>query len=188
MNPDDKKFIACIGIFAVILIGGYVSLISYTGFSTPFSVVMSQSMQHDDFACFNDEKYADTKLVFDMPLEEFCFLQSCGRVIKGKVDSKYLVGCIENVNAQNVNLRMPISEIVKAEKISRANPPSDAEPNNITTLVNHLIMKFPKEKRGEKKKQIYGKMNNWKEEILDFFAEEKKRKTDFLFIKNQKNR
>ena len=48
MNPDDKKFIACIGIFAVILIGGYVSLISYTGFSTPFSVVMSQSMQHDD--------------------------------------------------------------------------------------------------------------------------------------------
>ena len=48
MNPDDKKFIACIGILAVILIGGYASLIVYTGFNTPFSVVMSQSMQHDN--------------------------------------------------------------------------------------------------------------------------------------------
>ena len=31
----------------MIFIGGYASLVAYTGFSTPFSIVMSQSMQHD---------------------------------------------------------------------------------------------------------------------------------------------
>jgi signal peptidase len=30
-----------------IIVGGYATLISYTGMGTPFSVVMSQSMQHD---------------------------------------------------------------------------------------------------------------------------------------------
>lgn len=48
MNSDDKKFIICIIMFATIAIGGYASLSIYSGFSTPFSVVMSQSMQHDD--------------------------------------------------------------------------------------------------------------------------------------------
>ena len=48
VNSEDKKFIATIGVIAVIIIGGYAGLALYTGFNTPFSVVMSESMQHDN--------------------------------------------------------------------------------------------------------------------------------------------
>ena len=147
-----------------------------------------QSMQKDDFACFNDDRSADTKLVFDMPMEEFCFLQSYGRIIKGKIDSKYLVGCIENVNAQNLQLKTPISEILKAEKISKSNLPSNAKANNLTTLINHLIMKLPKEKRKEYVTKIYDKMDRVKTEMSEFFAEEKKRKLTSLLMINNKSR
>ena len=147
-----------------------------------------QSMQKDDFACFNDDRLADAKLVFDMPMEEFCFLQACGRIIKGKIDSKYLVGCIENVNAQNLHLKSPISEILRAERISKSNPSSSAKPNNMTTLINHLIMKFPKEKRQEASSKIYDKMADVKTEMLAFFAEEKQRYIKLLMIGNNKSR
>lgn len=47
VNPEDRNLI--IGIVAVVLIiaGGYAALNAYSGLSTPFSVVMSESMQHD---------------------------------------------------------------------------------------------------------------------------------------------
>ncbi len=48
MNSEDRKFILTVGVIAVILVGGYAGLALYTGFSTPFSVVMSESMQHDN--------------------------------------------------------------------------------------------------------------------------------------------
>ena len=48
MNSDDKKFIACIGIIAVVFIGGYAGLIFTTGLNSPFSVIMSESRQHDN--------------------------------------------------------------------------------------------------------------------------------------------
>ena len=48
----------------------------------------------------------------------------------------------QNVNAQNLQLKTPISEILKAEKISKSNLPSNAEANNLTTLINHLITKL----------------------------------------------
>ena len=47
MNKADRNLLISIGVIAVIFIGGYASLVAYTGFSTPFSIVMSQSMQHD---------------------------------------------------------------------------------------------------------------------------------------------
>lgn len=47
MNKSDRNFIIAIGAIAVIFIGGYAGLAAYTGFTSPFSVVMSQSMQHD---------------------------------------------------------------------------------------------------------------------------------------------
>ena len=147
-----------------------------------------QSMQKDEFACFNDEKYADTKLVFDMPMEEFCFLQSYGRIIKGKIDSKYLVGCVKNVNAKNPQLKLPISEILKAEQLSKKNPPSSAKANNLTTMINCLIMKFPKEKRAGELTKIYDKMADVKTEMLAFFAEEKQRYIKLLMICNNKSR
>lgn len=48
MNSEDKRFLITIGIIGIILIGGYAGLVIHSGFGTPFSVVMSESMQHDD--------------------------------------------------------------------------------------------------------------------------------------------
>lgn len=48
VDSEDRKFILTIGVIAIIIVGGYAGLAAYTGFSTPFSVVMSESMQHDN--------------------------------------------------------------------------------------------------------------------------------------------
>ncbi len=47
MKSEDKEFIVFIGVIVIILAGGYAGLAAYTGFGSPFSVVMSESMQHD---------------------------------------------------------------------------------------------------------------------------------------------
>ena len=47
MNDENRKMIFVLIAVMAIIVGGYATLISYTGMGTPFSVVMSQSMQHD---------------------------------------------------------------------------------------------------------------------------------------------
>ena len=47
MNRSDRRFYMALAAIAVILIGGYAGLVAYTGFSSPFSIVTSQSMQHN---------------------------------------------------------------------------------------------------------------------------------------------
>lgn len=47
MDKANRNLIVSMVVIAVIIIGGYASLVVYTGFTSPFSVVMSQSMQHD---------------------------------------------------------------------------------------------------------------------------------------------
>lgn len=47
MNKSDRNLIIAVGVIAVVIVGGYASLVAYTGFTSPFSIVMSQSMQHD---------------------------------------------------------------------------------------------------------------------------------------------
>ncbi len=47
MNKSDRNLIITIIAIVAIIGGGYGGLVAYTGFSPPFSVVMSQSMQHD---------------------------------------------------------------------------------------------------------------------------------------------
>ena len=47
MNDENRKMIFVLIAVVAIIVGGYATLISYTGMGTPFSVVMSQSMQHD---------------------------------------------------------------------------------------------------------------------------------------------
>ena len=48
MNPDNKKMLIIAGVAIAVIAGGYVALIAYSGMNVPFSVVMSQSMQHDN--------------------------------------------------------------------------------------------------------------------------------------------
>ncbi len=47
MNRADRNLVISIGVIIVIFLGGYASLVVYTGMTSPFSIVMSQSMQHD---------------------------------------------------------------------------------------------------------------------------------------------
>lgn len=47
MSRSDRGFYIAIAAIAIIIVGGYAGLAAYTGFGTPFSVVTSQSMQHD---------------------------------------------------------------------------------------------------------------------------------------------
>ncbi len=47
MKTENKKFLIGIAILGIIIAGSYGSLILYSGMGTPFSVVTSQSMQHD---------------------------------------------------------------------------------------------------------------------------------------------
>lgn len=48
MNRENRRFLISVGVIAVIIVGGYASLVAYTGFSLPFSTVVSESMQHDN--------------------------------------------------------------------------------------------------------------------------------------------
>ncbi len=48
MNRENRNFLISVGIIAIIVVGGYAGLAAYTGFSLPFSTVVSQSMQHDN--------------------------------------------------------------------------------------------------------------------------------------------
>ena len=48
MNPENKRLLIITGVAIAIIAGGYVTLIAYSGMNVPFSVVMSQSMQHDN--------------------------------------------------------------------------------------------------------------------------------------------
>ena len=48
MDRETRNFIVVIGVFAVIVAGGYCALMLYTGLSLPFSSIVSESMQHDN--------------------------------------------------------------------------------------------------------------------------------------------
>ncbi len=124
-----------------------------------------QSMHKDDFCCYDNARYADTKIVFDMPLDEFCFLQVVGRFIHGKVDSKYIVGCIPNINGANKHLQISDEEINKAEQKSRTNPPSSAQPNNIDVMIAKFLATRNVNRREEIRKSLDGRMKQEAEDL-----------------------
>ncbi len=49
VQRETRNFITVIGVFAIVIMGGYCALVAYTGFSLPFSSVVSESMQHDNY-------------------------------------------------------------------------------------------------------------------------------------------
>lgn len=125
-----------------------------------------QSLYKDDFACFDNSRYADTKLIFDMPLDEFCLLEATGKIIKGKIDSKYLVGQIANINSENKELALPVDEIKKAEQISRKNPASSVFPNNVKGLIDAWCKNINPDKKEKAKSAIYKAMQRYKNEWI----------------------
>lgn len=135
-----------------------------------------QSMEKDDFYCYDNAGGADTKLVFDMPMDEFAILQRYGGWVKGKIDSKYLVGCIQNVNGANKKLSMDPKEVRIAAYYSMKNPPSQTEPNNmeslILTMCRHLTTKEEIMKQREK---IMEGVRREKENVMYAFKEKEKK-------------
>ena len=139
------------------------------------------SMRKDDFFIYDNAKYADTKIVFDMPLDEFCFLQAVGRFVHGKIDSKYIVGCVSNVNGANKQLQMPEEQVDKAEQKSRNNPPSSAQPNNLDVMITKFLSTRNADRREQIKASLYELMKGNAEEIgVEFNVNMKENKINTL--------
>jgi hypothetical protein len=113
---------------------------SYNGPSNMVSVydeaLFWASMKHDDFACYDNARYADVKMIFDVPKDEFVFLQKFGRRVHGRIDSKYLVGCVPNYNGANKDLSLNAAQIEKAHYLSQHNPPIQVEENNLEEMMS----------------------------------------------------
>ena len=101
-----------------------------------------KKLEKDDFFVFDNAKYADTQIIFDMPLDEFCFLEKFGRIAIGKIDKKYIVGVIPNYNGYNQKITLPKEDILKAKNKSRQNPPSKVKPNSIDDMISKLQKRF----------------------------------------------
>ena len=124
------------------------------------------SLKHDDFCCYDNARYADTKLVFDMPMEEFCFLETFGRRIKGKVDAKYLVAKISNINADNPNITLSQEKVCQAQAISHKNPYHSVQCNDIEAMIEKLLERTPLENKAEMKEKIKKTINRKKDDFL----------------------
>ena len=124
------------------------------------------SLKHDDFYCYDNARYADTKLIFDVPLEEFCFLETFGRRVKGKVDAKYLVAKISNINGENSDITLPQEKIIQAQSVSRSNPYPQVQSNNLEEMIDKFLEKFPFEKRAEKKEKVKDMISRNRDDFL----------------------
>lgn len=101
-----------------------------------------KNVEKDDFFIFDDAKYADTQIVFDMPIDQYCFLEKFGRAVIGKIDSKYIVGVIPNYNGYNKKLTLPVAEVLRAKEISINNPPAPITPPTNDELFAILQKRF----------------------------------------------
>lgn len=146
-----------------------------------------QSMHKDDFCYYDNARYADTKIVFDMPLDEFCLLQAVGRFIHGKVDSKYIVGCIPNINGANKNLQMSDEEINKAEQKSRTNSASTVQQNNVEVMITKFLAERNVNRREEIRKSLDRRMKQEAEDLeFDIKQSQNKKKDTKLSLIPQK--
>ena len=148
-----------------------------------------ESMHKDDFACYDNARYADTKIVFDMPLDEFCLLETFGRKIRGKVDNKYIVGVIPNVNGANKNLILSAEEVNVAKQKSQNNPTTSATPNDVEMIVDELVSNSKYGNKEELRSRIYERIENCKEDLkFDLDSNKNKKNASFAFIYKGHNR
>ena len=142
-----------------------------------------KSIHKDDFYCYDNARYADTKIVFDMPLDEFCLLERYGRIIKGKVDSKYIIGIISNVNGANKNLILSAEEVNEARQKSQNNPVTSAIPNDVEIIIDELLSNSKYDKKEELRSKIYEGIENTKKDLeFDFKPDQNKKNTSLAPI------
>lgn len=148
-----------------------------------------ESMHKDDFSYYDNARYADTKIVFDMPLDEFCLLQKFGRKIKGKVDNKYIVGIVPNVNGANKNLILSAEEVNEARQKSQNNPTTSATPNDVEMIVDELVSNSKYGNKEELRSRIYERIENCKEDLkFDLDSNKNKKNASLAFIYKGHNR
>ncbi len=148
-----------------------------------------ESMHKDDFACYDNARYADTKIIFDMPLDEFCLLEVFGRKIRGKVDNKYIVGVIPNVNGANKNLILSAEEVNVAKQKSQNNPTTSATPNDVEMIVDELVSNSKYGNKEELRSRIYERIENCKEDLkFDLDSNKNKKNASLAFIYKGHNR
>lgn len=64
VKQENKKFFFRISMVVVVCVCGYVGLVSYTGFDSPFCVIISESMQHDPYhSSINSIDTADVMVI-----------------------------------------------------------------------------------------------------------------------------
>ena len=132
-----------------------------------------QSMEKDDFLIFDDAKYADTKIVFDMPIDEYCFLEKYGRAVIGKIDKKYITGIIPNYNGYNKQLTLPKEDVLKAKEKSLANKKALPTSTSMDELIETLQQRF----KTLSKEKVLNTINIEKEYILSELKEIPSEKT-----------
>lgn len=101
-----------------------------------------EKLKKDNFFVFDDARYADTQIIFDIPIDEYCFLEKFGRFALGKISPKYIIGAIPNYNGCNKKLTKPKEEIDKAKQKSQNNPQAPISPNDIDTLISIVKERF----------------------------------------------
>jgi len=82
VNSENRRMVFVLIAVVAIIVGGYATLITYTGMSTPFSVVMSQSMQHDpdrsDLGCIDTGDVVIVKNKANATIESYVVGTSTG--------------------------------------------------------------------------------------------------------------
>jgi hypothetical protein len=140
-----------------------------------------KKLQKDDFGCFDDAKYADTQIIFDMPIDEFCFLEKFGRVVVGKIDPKYIVGVIPNYNGTNKKITISKENVIKAQKTSISNPASITTPSTTEELFGILQQRF----NTITKERMLRAIEDEKEDLLYDINEELSPKTPHITNQNR---
>ena len=145
-----------------------------------------KKVEKDDFFCFDDAKYADTQIIFDIPFDEFCFLEKYGTIAVGKIDAKYIVGVIPNYNGYNKKICLSKEDVLKAKEKSINNPPSSSllSPTPLDELITIVQQKY----KDISKERSLHHIEREKEDILYEITEELKSKSNIQKITINKER
>lgn len=93
MKEDEKTMILIVVLISIFFLGGYGGLVLYSGTDTPFSVVVSQSMQHDnnrsqmdridtgDIVLVRDKSNVDLKTYVEGYMEDEIYFGDYGNVV-----------------------------------------------------------------------------------------------------------
>lgn len=90
---------------------------------------------------------------------------------------------VANINSENKELFLPVEEIKRAEQISRKNPSSAVQPDNVENLIDTWCANIDLEKRKKVKNIIYKNMHRFVEDLKHEWNMGKSNNKNFLINK-----